>query len=325
MAQMQDTQQMAAPGQKTTISRFTNLMGAAASLALLVGVGVWSYQLLMRDVSGVPVVRAAEGPMRVQPEDPGGHQAQHQGLSVNNVAAEGTAGAPADRLILAPAPLELTEEDEAVGQPVVAAATPDATAPAEGMTEAAPPVQMGAEEPVPAGQEALQLAAVERLAAQLAEGVEPLGELAPITETAPESAQEVQVALMAPRKVEGGLGRSLRPKLRPASLSSVQPAAAETAAAGIPEIDPDAIPAGTRLAQLGAYDSAETARKEWDRLQGKFGEYLEGKDRVVQKAKSGGRTFYRLRAMGFADLSDARRFCSALVAENAECIPVVTR
>lgn len=325
MAQMQDTQQMAAPGQKTTISRFTNLMGAAASLALLVGVGVWSYQLLMRDVSGVPVVRAAEGPMRVQPEDPGGHQAQHQGLSVNNVAAEGTAGAPADRLILAPAPLELTAEDEAVGQPVVAAATPDATAPAEGMTEAAPPVQMGAEEPVPAGQEALQLAAVERLAAQLAEGVEPLGELAPITETAPESAQEVQVALMAPRKVEGGLGRSLRPKLRPASLSSVQPAAAETAAAGIPEIDPNAIPAGTRLAQLGAYDSAETARKEWDRLQGKFGEYLEGKDRVVQKAKSGGRTFYRLRAMGFADLSDARRFCSALVAENAECIPVVTR
>ena len=37
-------------------------------------------------------------------------------------------------------------------------------------------------------------------------------------------------------------------------------------------------------------------------------------------ATSGGRTFYRLRAMGFEDLSDARRFCSALVAENAECM-----
>jgi hypothetical protein len=45
----------------------------------------------------------------------------------------------------------------------------------------------------------------------------------------------------------------------------------------------------------------------------------------VQKASSGGRVFYRLRAMGFDDLGDARRFCSALVAENADCIPVVTR
>jgi hypothetical protein len=32
-----------------------------------------------------------------------------------------------------------------------------------------------------------------------------------------------------------------------------------------------------------------------------------------------------LRALGFEDLADARRFCSALVAEKAECIPVVTR
>jgi len=67
------------------------------------------------------------------------------------------------------------------------------------------------------------------------------------------------------------------------------------------------------------------ARQEWDRLSDRFGEYLEDKNRVIQKAQSGGRTFYRLRALGFADLSDARRFCSALVAEKAECIPVVTR
>ncbi|HBS49363.1 MAG TPA: sporulation protein SsgA, partial [Rhodobacteraceae bacterium] len=33
----------------------------------------------------------------------------------------------------------------------------------------------------------------------------------------------------------------------------------------------------------------------------------------------------RLRAMGFDDISDARRFCSALVAGGADCIPVTTR
>ena len=46
---------------------------------------------------------------------------------------------------------------------------------------------------------------------------------------------------------------------------------------------------------------------------------------MIQEAESGGRTFYRLRALGFDDLSDARRFCSVLVAENADCIPVTAR
>ena len=52
---------------------------------------------------------------------------------------------------------------------------------------------------------------------------------------------------------------------------------------------------------------------------------MEGKRRVIQEASRGGRTFYRLRAMGFEDLSDARRFCAVLLADNADCIPVTTR
>ena len=116
---------------------------------------------------------------------------------------------------------------------------------------------------------------------------------------------------------------------RPTSLTSVPEAVALAVAAArsapSDEVDTDTIPLGTRLAQLGAFDSAEVARAEWDRLADRFGDFLDGKQRVIQRAESGGRTFYRLRAMGFADLGDARRFCSALVAERAECIPVVTR
>jgi hypothetical protein len=43
---------------------------------------------------------------------------------------------------------------------------------------------------------------------------------------------------------------------------------------------------------------------------------------VIQETQSNGRTFYRLRAMGFADRADARILCAALTAENAACIPV---
>jgi hypothetical protein len=77
--------------------------------------------------------------------------------------------------------------------------------------------------------------------------------------------------------------------------------------------------------QLGAFYSVEVARAEWDRLAVRFEEYMDGKDRVIELANAGGKDFYRLRAMGFDDLDDARRFCSVLMAAKAACIPVVTR
>jgi hypothetical protein len=131
-------------------------------------------------------------------------------------------------------------------------------------------------------------------------------------------------------EITGGLKRSLRPVLRPAKLSSVaqgtQVASIDAAVQGaLKEVDAETIPAGTRLVQLGAYASPEIARAEWDKLQQRFDTYLGDKSRVIEKASSGGRVFYRLRAMGFDTVSDARRMCSALKAENADCIPVTTR
>jgi hypothetical protein len=104
-------------------------------------------------------------------------------------------------------------------------------------------------------------------------------------------------------------------------------AAAAVAAALAPadpaeaEIDAASLPAGTRLAQLGAYGTAEEARAEWDQTVAALGPLMEGKKRVVEAAESGGRTFYRLRVEGFADLADARRFCAALKAEGRLCTP----
>ncbi len=77
--------------------------------------------------------------------------------------------------------------------------------------------------------------------------------------------------------------------------------------------------------QLGAFDDEADAIAEWNRLTTRFGSLLSDKSRVLQQAQSGGRDFIRLRAMGFADEADARRFCSALLAENAACIPVAQR
>lgn len=299
-----------------SVTAMANWAGAVVSLALVVGAGVWGYKLLVRDVSGVPVVRAIEGPMREQPVDPGGSQAAHQGLSVNGVAADGGAAAPADRLVLAPAPIELSTEDAPVSL-ASAPATQDVQplettpAPLTNSQTAATPEAIQSPEPILSDD-------VQSLVDQLVGNAQPLDPIAP-------AASEPQVKI-----VSGGIGKSLRPKVRPAGLkartlaaaAAAQPAATPSAPA---EVSADSLPAGTRLVQLGAFASPAIARAEWTKLQGKFGDYLGDKTRVVQKAESGGRTFYRLRAQGFADLSDARRLCSALKAENADCIPVVTR
>ena len=275
------------------VSRWVQYAGAATSIALILGVVVWGYRLAVRDVSGVPVIRALEGPARIAPEDPGGEIADHQGLAVNAVAAVGTAAPPPDKLILAPRPVDLTPQDVAgLGQ-----AEEPAAQPVPGLLTA-PPVEV---QPT--------------LVAATSAG--------PVVDVTPQ--QTVAPAVIVP----GGIGKTLRPQARPTGLApppAATEAALETTLASVAqEVDPATIAPGTWLVQLGAFDATDQARSAWDKLAGPFSELMSGKERVIQTATSGGRSFFRLRAKGFADRSEAQRFCAALVAEGATCIPVAQR
>jgi hypothetical protein len=81
---------------------------------------------------------------------------------------------------------------------------------------------------------------------------------------------------------------------------------------------------GSALVQLGAFDTSQAAQDEWDQLAAALAAVIRGRKPVIEQANSGGRPFYRLRAAGFQDLADARRFCSA-VASKTDCIPVLAR
>lgn len=290
-------------GQK--LAAWSRAAGAIASLALVVGIGYWGYTLIIRDVSGVPVVRALQGPMRVQPDNPGGRPADNQGLAVNTVAASGSAAGPAEAVTLAPQPVALADED--------------ATRPELNPTPEPKP------EPVVAKAQEADQNSVQALVNQLVAEVETAEEGGEDVQPEQVSALDADAELTPQPAVLTGPGpsSSLRPKTRPAVVERVS--ATPGAAIEVEEIDGDTLEAGTRLAQLGAFETPELAREEWDLLATRFDDYLAGKSRVIQKAESGGRTFYRLRAMGFEDIHDARRFCSALVAERADCIPVTVR
>ncbi len=276
-------------------------IGAFLSLALAIGIGVWAYKLIMRDVSGIPVIAASSDPMRIAPEDPGGTSAQNQGLSVNAVAEEGSVTNP-QKVTLAPRPVVLVTDD------------------------------LASKELKQKATEALRVSNVEitsldmNMLADEIVGDGPEPSIADVQIDGNQVENALRLALSGEIEQEAEDERqsaaSLRPRARPSDIS---PAPNSVELASVQEIAPENIPAGTALVQLGAFDSEAIARTEWMRLSQKFPSFMAERSRVIQRADRGGRIFYRLRADGFADLNDARRFCALLVASNADCIPVTVR
>jgi hypothetical protein len=293
-------------GRGARFQKLVNGAGAMTSAALIVGLGVWAYSLAVRDVRGIPVIEALEGPARTAPENPGGELALHQGLAVNEIAADGTAGDPADRLTLAPRAGGLDDSDQPMGELAgwtATAITPGDVIPAPDFTEAR------LTEPLPDGP------------------ADPIAD--PLVADAPMPALTVDViASDIP-----GVSRSPRPVPRPVLTAEIdvmaEAAAAAVAAALAPQQTVDvassALGDGAQLVQIGSYADEAAARLEWDKAAARFGALMDGKRRVIESAVAGGEVFYRLRVEGFDDLEDARRFCAALTAENSECVPAVVR
>lgn len=326
-----------------------NYAGAAVSLALVVGVSVWGYQLIMRDVSGIPVVRSIEGAMRVAPQAPGGEIATHAGLSVNDVAGIGEAAGPSDSLLLAPATAGLSEEDLRV-EPLAEA---DEVLPAADVVVTDQQIPTALETAIITDENTpLTTDGILALADQIAGTATPLTALAEGESIAPTVTIDGEAVASAETIDPSipGVATSLRPAVRPARAIAAAPLTATPAptftiaspatpvaqvadtstavAAALAEATiatNGIVPVGTNLVQLGAYPSAETATVEWTRLSSLFADFMGDKERVIQEATSGGSTFYRLRASGFTEAADARRFCATLQAANTDCIPVVVR
>lgn len=277
------------PARMAQMNRLLNYAGAASSVVLVALIGMWGYNLAMRDANGVPVMKAISGPMRVPPADPGGKEASNQGLSVNTVAAASTAPPAPKVLKLAPPPTGVTAQDKpGMGETVASKpAAPATAAPSE-----VPPAK-----PAPLADPAAAFTAA-------------------AVDSATISGNGVSKA--ASTHVGSGLSTSLVPPLRPASL-------APATAAGPSMTDPATLPVGTQMVQLGAFPSVDQAEVKWVSLSAAFGEIMQGKSMVVETAEAGGKPFYRLRAVGFDNAADARRFCTLLAAGNSDCVPVTKR
>ena len=280
-------------------------VGAALSLSLLTGAIGWSYQLIVRDINQIPIVRAQLGPLRVAPDDPGGLTAANQGLSVTQLAVN-ERPILSDEIFLAPAAEVLSEENVAlqISEENSSITNKEKFDTLEVSTE-----------------NSLDLKILpEQNATGLASNNEAVLSTAAFSPKKLEIENAVSLALSLTNEVNSSFN-SLRPKIRPVVLNQIQ---TDNIAQSVANELVVTLPVGSAVVQLGAFESKSLAQIEWQRLEALLGSVLTSKNMVIQKAESGGKVFYRLRAFGFDDLSDARQFCSA-VNDKVACIPVVTR
>jgi len=275
------------------------------SLFHLAGAIGWSYQLIVRDVNQIPIVRAQLGPLRVAPDNPGGLTAANQGLSVTQLAVN-EKPLLSNEIYLAPAAeilneenLELKVTEEYESNKVDGAFEIKEVNAENSMNLEALPDQKEVD--------------------SRSNDVGVLSKAA-FSQKKIEIENAVSLALSITNDPDKSLSW-LRPKIRPVGFYRNGNITEDQIVSNEPM---PKLPIGSAVVQLGAFDSKSLAESEWQRFEKILGSILIPKKMVVQKAESGGKIFYRLRASGFSDISDARQFCTA-ISDKVACIPVVTR
>ena len=279
--------------------------GAALSLFLLAGAIGWSYQLIVRDVNQIPIVRAQLGPLRVAPDNPGGLTAANQGLSVTQLAVN-EKPLLSNEIYLAPAAEILNEENLALKVKEEYESNK-----VDGAFEIK---EVNAENSMN-----LEALPDQKEVDSRSNDVGVLSKVA-FSQKKIEIENAVSLALSITNEPDKSLSW-LRPKIRPVGFYRNGNITEDQIVSNEPM---PKLPIGSAVVQLGAFDSKSLAESEWQRFEKILGSLLIPKKMVVQKAESGGKIFYRLRASGFSDISDARQFCTA-ISDKVACIPVVTR
>jgi hypothetical protein len=266
------------------------LMIAGAMVGVL-GVAGGAIALLGRSGGQVPVIQADDRPIRVKPDDPGGLRIA--GLN-NEIYGEGeTTGKsrlapPAE----APDPAALRA---ATAEPRPAArAEPNAAAPREVPAATGKPVPAAA--PAPSAGKPAPAAAPASPAAK-PNAATPAAQAASAPQTAPPAGSSPPAATPAPVP-------------RTAVPDAGKPAT---------EAEPDRRPGSTVAVQLAAVQSEGAAQAEWRSLRNRMPDLFGVRQPSISRTERDGRTFWRVRTTGFADMAEARSFCDRVRAKGAAC------
>jgi len=264
----------------------TKMLSAIVVLAAAAGGGWYFYgdKLMPSSDENIPVIRAAEGPVKVRPENPGGMAIPNRDKEIYSVMNGGEKNTRVERLLPAPeTPL-----------------APPAPEP-EAVSEQQQP------EPEPQKVEKV----VEKAPAPL--------KLEPKTKTTTVETPEVKVPKVEEPKVAAPVVKTPPPPPKPEPVVEKKPQAAPK-----PEDVTKTIASMVYRVQLAAVRTREGAEKEWKRLRKKHADLLGKLSLTVVRADLGKEkgVFFRLRAGPMAGEKEARDLCKKLAVRKVGCLMV---
>ncbi|MFL5254776.1 MAG: SPOR domain-containing protein [Rhodopila sp.] len=288
-------QRAAKPGMDPDVRRMALFAGGIGGLlAVLIGISA----LTGRHSGEVPVIAADGRPIRVKPADPGGmkiNQAENDvfsgGSDTRNArlgpAAETpdttalrTAAADSDPAAETPAPAPSATLPASTAQPVAKAPSTPASSASSAQTVAkAPPAPAPAATPLASAQPTAKAPST----------------LAPSTSAA--GAQNTVKAASVPAPA---------PRPVPAPAAALAPATATPPGHG-PGV------------QLAALTTEQAAHIEWQALVKRMPDLLAGHQPIFSRTERDGRTYWRVRTSGFADVAQARGFCEKVRTKGGGC------
>ncbi len=314
------------------------LIGIGGVVALVFG-GVYLVYSFGADTAGpgpgsVPLIRAAEGPVKVRPADPGGLEVPNQGLGVYKTIDKAQRGKTVEDMLKPGAPGPSAQQRSHPQGPVC---HPVPTLLADTGLYRLAALNPAAAEPVTQKRSASPKPAISPKPAVSAKPAERAGRPAakPATQKKPATRKQSASAkpAISPKPVVSPKPAvSAKPAeraSRPAAKAA--PVATGTAATGTAAADSRKVSGKARRAakvrsyriQIGAFRTQAKARNHGRDLQRKHRSLLGRLNMVVERVDLGAKgVFYRLRAGPFANRQSARDLCRTLGKRRINCFLV---
>jgi hypothetical protein len=298
-------------------NRFLPLIFSMAALVVFGGVVWYAYNWNRGELSpaALPVISAADTPVKERPADEGGLAIPHLDKAVLNDGLDGGEGQKVEHLLPPPEEPKALEIQAAAVEtgPEAGSATSSpvgdipSVAGESGAAESSSPEELSVAEPAPV---------VNEPAPVLAPASEPESEPEIVeVEEAPTAIEEQPAAVV---REDSGAVEEAAP-LETSDGGAEPPKATQQAAK--PTENAANLPVdGGFIVQLAALQEPGKIDGEWRRLQKSFPSLLGDMELIVEKADIGGKTFYRLQTGPFPTKATAEDVCAQLRVKKQACI-----
>jgi len=290
---------------------FFSIFGAIISLNLILWAGYWAYNLISRDINGIPIVAAQPGPLRVAPDVPGGIEAENIELAVTKIASQELPPNP-QAVELAPYTAKLNADDITINQALKQKKLIDSQIKkrTQGHLQAVEPELSNEMSLVP------MKTSIESTEYTIVDNQSELVAAALAIALKPNSDQLSNKVIS--RNIKPNI---IKPMPRPGSLWN-KPTSLNNENSIVPTFG--SVETGLAVVQFGSFENEQLALAEWGRLSENLSVILDGRPKFVERIQRNGNEIYRLRLGGFSNINDANRFCSAVISQE-NCVPIIAK